>query len=68
MDDRYPIFTGSYPFEGDRWVINIPAKDMAEAERRFKALAWAKLDGGPVTTIPIGLSAWRAWLVRLLAP
>jgi len=52
MDD-YKTFTFSYPFQGERWCFDLQARDADEAEARFRALAWGRLDGELVARIPV---------------
>lgn len=51
----------SYEFENAKWAFEIKAKTESEARERLRALAWAKLDGELVATIPC-----PGWLARLL--
>lgn len=50
-DDK--TFTCSYPFQGGRWCFTLQARDAEEAEARFRALAWGRLDGELVARIPV---------------
>lgn len=45
MSTPFKRFTCSYPFNGSHWGLDLLAADLAEAEARLKALAWAKVDG-----------------------
>lgn len=51
--ERWDIFVIDYWFEGKYWPVHVYARSWAEAEARAKALQYAKVEGGPVTFIPV---------------
>lgn len=40
-----------YPYQGSRWGFTIKASSQADAQARFRALAWAEFKGGPCETV-----------------
>lgn len=45
-------FTCSYEFDGTSWGLEIWARDLPEAERKFKAIAGGRVDGQVFATVP----------------
>ena len=68
-DDNWPTFFCEYGFEGERYVFYVPARNLDEAKRRIKAMAWGQVKGTHVATIPVpGGDLWlrlRGWFREL---
>lgn len=50
--DRYKTFLVSYRYEGAEWVVQLPARDFADAKARLARLSFATVDGELVATVP----------------
>lgn len=61
--DEYRKHLFSYRFEGDWYSFDLPAKDADEAQRRLKAIAWAKYDGEIFATIPVPGASFIARII-----
>lgn len=55
MSDRFKTFLISYNHEGQRWSAEIKARDWADAEARLARLAFGRIDGELVATVPASL-------------
>lgn len=63
MKKEWGRYLFEYRYEGATWCFELIATSQADAEARFKALAWAQFKGGPCETIPV--SSPRFWFVPL---
>lgn len=61
--EKYKTFLASYNFAGKEYGIEFMAKDRDEAERRLARLAFARLDGELVATVPEYLGPFMAVLI-----
>lgn len=59
-------FVFSYRLEGKDYGITIPAKDMAEAHERIKAISTARYDGELWMSVPLPFVAIVVLLVAVL--
>jgi hypothetical protein len=52
QNEEYGTYLFEYPFEGSVWAFHMKAKDFDDAEKRLKALPWARLKGLSVSVVP----------------
>jgi hypothetical protein len=60
-NDEYGTYLCEYPFDGALWALHLKARDYDEAEKRLKALPWARLKGLSIARVP----AYQGPLVRV---
>jgi hypothetical protein len=72
---EYKTFLVSYRYNGAEWGIQLPARNLQDAQARLSSLAWATVDGELVMTLPASLgplaafaAACRNAVRRLLRP
>jgi hypothetical protein len=61
----YKDFLCEYPFDGGEWGFIIKARSHEEAQARIKQMPWAKVRGEQMMVIPVGISAWRRWFLKV---
>lgn len=50
---EYKTYLASYNYEGERWNLEIKARDFADAQARLNRLSFATLDGEVKGSIPM---------------
>jgi hypothetical protein len=61
-DKETKVFLFEYFHEGSKWMVEIPATNMDDAQARIKKLPWAKPVGELVAKFP----ASGGWIARCL--
>ena len=60
MNDELKTFLVSYHHDGADWILEIMARDAADARARLKALPLARIDGELVAKVPAPLGPLAA--------
>jgi hypothetical protein len=61
FQSEFKTYLFTYQHDGSEWVIELKAKDEADARARCAKLAWARLDGELIAKIPQSLG----WLAKV---
>jgi hypothetical protein len=51
----FDTYLFEYPYEGSKWIFYLQAESFEDAQKRLKALGWARLKGRSVARVPVSL-------------
>lgn len=66
-DDGCKRYLFEYRHDGAEWRLEIPARDLADAKDRLKAIPWAQYRGEVFATVRIPRTLWRGLWGRITA-